>query len=74
MGNRTGKIVYLCENTGRGALVDDVYGEKLYKFVATGYQAGQYVLYVTTNLNPITGHAECGIVAPKLYKGYTENN
>jgi len=67
--NRIGKIVYICENTGRGALVDDLYHDKLYKFIATDYEAGQYVIYDTTNLNPITGYRECTLIAPKLWEG-----
>ena len=67
--SRVGRIVYYDEITGRGALTDDIYGEKLYKFQQKGYQAGQMVIYVTTNMNPITGYRACGIVAPKLWKG-----
>lgn len=67
--SRTGKIVCYDEITGRGALTDTTYSEKLYKFVQPGYQAGQIVIYTTTNLNPITGHRECDLIAPKLWGG-----
>jgi len=66
---RIGKIVIYDKVTGRGSLVDKTYGEKLYNFVVRDVQAGQYVIYETTNLNPITGYRECQVIAPKLWAG-----
>ncbi len=71
---RVGKIVNYNKEDGRGALVDTVYNYKGYKFVNKGYQAGQYVIYDTEHLNPITGYRECIILAPKLWEGYTEKD
>lgn len=67
--SRVGKIISYNSETGRGDLVDNRYHDRIYKFVATGYIAGQYVIYETTDLNPITGHQECSLVAPKLWRG-----
>ena len=71
MIHRIGKIVRL-DDDGRGALVDTRYRQKGYHFIASGYRAGQCVIYTTTDLNPLTGFSECEIIAPKLWPG--ENN
>ena len=63
---RMGKIVYL-DSDGRGTLIDSKYPTKGYKFTeGKGFRAGQYVAYESSNLNPITGYAECTLVMPNL--------
>lgn len=71
--DKTGKIVHINPD-GRGSLVDSTYYSKGYNFTnGHGYEAGQYVIYQTDNLNPITGYADCKIVAPRLWEGIYEN-